>query len=113
MEDIRKTVRRNLANLMEGSKEFNSANKISAATKGAVGQTTVSNYLRQTYYGYPKLEHLESISKIFGLQTWHMLLPNLDVSNPPVILMSKAEQEFYAKMKEATKQLNKTEGVKQ
>lgn len=108
MEDIRKIVRENLTKLTKKKNAlYTSANAISLATNKAVGQTTISNYMRESYIGYPKLDHLETIAHLFGLHTWHLLLPNLDVENPPVILQSKIEQDFYAKMKEASKQLNK------
>jgi hypothetical protein len=108
MEDIRKIVRKNLLELTKRRNSlYKSANAISIATNKSIGQTTISNYMRESYIGYPKLDHLETIANLFGLQTWHLLLPNLDVENPPVILQSKAEQEFYSKMKEASKQLNK------
>lgn len=46
------------------------------------------------------IDVLDNIAEFFEVQTWHLLLMNLDVHNPPVILMTKVEQDFYQKMNE-------------
>lgn len=47
------------------------------------------------------LELIESVAHVFGLQAWQLLIAGLDPTNPPVFVMSKAEQTFYARMKNA------------
>jgi len=49
------------------------------------------------------LDVLGRIADCFHLQPWHMLVPGLDPANPPVIVLSKGEAAFYAKLKEATR----------
>lgn len=41
------------------------------------------------------LSTLDAISAHYGLQAWHLLLPKLDPRNPPVFLMTEAEQQVY------------------
>lgn len=64
---------------------------------------------RETAVG---VDVLDKIARFFEVQTWHLLLPNLDVDNPPVILISEVEQRFYKNMKAISKELQK-EGSKQ
>ena len=47
------------------------------------------------------LDTLEKISKRFELQPWHLLLPNLDPSNPPVAMMTETEVQLYRRLKRA------------
>lgn len=48
------------------------------------------------------LDHIESVSRAFGLAAYQLLLPNLNVKNPQVIRgATKGEEEFYASIREA------------
>lgn len=49
------------------------------------------------------IDTLQAIADKFDLQVWHLLLPNLDPKNPPVVLISDVEQKFYQSMKEGAK----------
>jgi hypothetical protein len=49
------------------------------------------------------MDVIEKIAIAFELQPWHLLVPNLDPRNPPVLLVSDVEQKFYASMKESAK----------
>lgn len=54
------------------------------------------------------LESLDMISKAYDLHVWQLLIPNLDITNPPMIAKdSDKQKEFYAKIKEAAKELAK------
>jgi hypothetical protein len=46
------------------------------------------------------LEVLDHIAEVFGLQSWHLLIPDLDPSNPPLVLISDVEKRFYASIKQ-------------
>lgn len=48
----------------------------------------------------PTLDVLESVAQAFGLHAWHLLIPDIDPNNPPVCAMSRAEREFYRKVRE-------------
>lgn len=45
------------------------------------------------------LEVLQSVARCFDLQAWHLLTPNLDPTNPPVIYLCREEASLYARMK--------------
>lgn len=47
------------------------------------------------------LDILERLAQVFGLQPWHLLVPGLDPSNPPVTHITEAERELYARIKRA------------
>jgi hypothetical protein len=55
------------------------------------------------------IDTLEAIAAKFDLQVWHLLLPNLDPKNPPVVLISDVEQKFYQSMKEGAKSFSAIE----
>jgi hypothetical protein len=45
------------------------------------------------------MDVIEKIADKFDLQPWHLLVPNLDPANPPLVLVSDVEQKFYASMR--------------
>lgn len=47
---------------------------------------------------------LDKISGFFGLQTWQLLVPELDPTNPPVYL-SKRQKEIMDNLKKSYKEL--------
>lgn len=47
----------------------------------------------------PTLDTMEDIAHACGLQPWQMLMPDIDLSNPPVFVMSKVEADLYARVK--------------
>jgi hypothetical protein len=51
------------------------------------------------------LDVLARVAILFDLHPFHLLLPNLDPANPPVMPMTPQEQEFYATLKTAFKRL--------
>ncbi len=54
------------------------------------------------------LESLDMICKAYDLHVWQLLIPKLDVTNPPLIAQdSEKQKEFYARIKEAAKELSK------
>lgn len=48
----------------------------------------------------PTVDMLEVIASAFGLHAWQMLIPKLDPKNPPVVVMSEAERQFYKRLEE-------------
>jgi len=56
-------------------------------------------------------QHLESLHKIAvanDLNVWQLLIPNLDISNPPLLSTESAiQKEFYDKIKAAALGLSK------
>lgn len=51
------------------------------------------------------IETLQDIADRAGLEPWHLLVPGLDVANPPLVALSEKEREFYAALKEAARSL--------
>jgi len=51
------------------------------------------------------LEVLDRIAAVFELEPWHLLVPSFDPKNPPVVSLSRAEREFYERMKDAANKL--------
>lgn len=52
------------------------------------------------------LDVLEKVAKVFNLQPWHLLTPNLDPSNPPVVHLTTRERELYERLRQAARELN-------
>ena len=51
---------------------------------------------------------IESVANVYRLQSWQLLVPNLEPSNPPVLReISDKEREFYEKIKMAAQELAK------
>lgn len=40
------------------------------------------------------------MGRAFDLHGWQMLIPELDPRNPPVVIMSVAERDFYRRLEE-------------
>ena len=51
----------------------------------------------------PSVEMLEKLARPFGLHAWQMLIPELDPRNPPVVVMSASERDFYRRLEELRK----------
>jgi hypothetical protein len=49
------------------------------------------------------LDVLEKVAAAFDLQAWHLLTPNLDPTNPPVIYLNRREAELYDRLRDAAK----------
>lgn len=52
------------------------------------------------------LESLEIIAKAHDLHVWQLLLPNLDISNPPMLAKDTEKQKvFYDKIKQVMNEM--------
>lgn len=51
------------------------------------------------------LDILEAVAEVFELQAWHLLTPNLDPSNPPVIYLTRAEADLYQRFRASARDL--------
>lgn len=75
------------------------------ARESGVGPGTATRIKEQsTSVG---LDVLQSVARCFELQAWHLLTPNLDPSNPPVIYLCREEAALYARMKSDLRELLK------
>ncbi len=53
------------------------------------------------------LDILDAVASAFGLQAWHLLTPDLDPKNPPVIWLTETERKLYATISSAATKLEK------
>jgi len=63
--------------------------------KSGVSQKTIHNLLNTSAEGQPRLDIIEKIANAFGLQLWHLCIPDL----PPELLKSKSIEkliEYYS-----------------
>lgn len=51
------------------------------------------------------IEVLEAVASVFDLQAWHLLTPNLDPRNPPVIYLSRSEAALYERFRASARDL--------
>lgn len=52
------------------------------------------------------LDTLQAVAEGYGLQPWHLLIPNLDPKNPPAIhQMTEQETQLYARLRGAAEEL--------
>jgi len=51
------------------------------------------------------IDTLEKLADVFHLQAWHLLTPNLDPSNPPVIWLTETEHKLYENLRSAARSL--------
>jgi hypothetical protein len=69
------------------------------AKSAHLDQKTVSRILNRSVA--TSVTAVESLAKIWGLQAWQLLFPDLDPSNPPVAPVTEAEKRFYEQIKKA------------
>jgi transcriptional regulator with XRE-family HTH domain len=51
------------------------------------------------------IETLDKIATAYGLQAWHLLVPGLDPSNPPVVWLTQPERDLYKRLKAAAEEV--------
>ena len=74
--------------------------------KTGIAQSTVGRILRQE--SSATLESIDALAKLYGLQSWQLLVHELDVSNPPMLERdSEKQREFYKHIKMAAQELVK------
>lgn len=98
--DPNETVAANLRALMlhAGMEKKGEPNQSELARASGANQRTVGRIL--AHEQSPTVEMLETIARAFGLHAWQLLIPGLDPANPPVVVMSEAERQFYRRLEE-------------
>lgn len=56
----------------------------------------------------PTLDTIHEISRLAGFQSWQMLLPDIDLDNPPMFTMTKVERDLYSRIREQLTNLPKS-----
>lgn len=94
----------NVASLMKH--KYGKENLTRLANDSGCGPGTVSRIkAQQTSVG---LDVLEKVAGVFDLQPWHLLTPDLDPENPPVIWLNREERALYARLKVIAAEVAKT-----
>ena len=98
--DPNETVAANLRALMlhAGMEKKGEPNQSDLARASGANQRTVGRILAREQS--PTVEMLETIARAFGLHAWQLLIPGLDPANPPVVVMSEAERQFYRRLED-------------
>lgn len=95
MKDIREILAINLKALMSLSSDCKSQLALSKRSK--VAQTTIGNYINQSYPGYPNLEQVEMLAHAFGLEAWNLLhhtMGNTEISKQEIGLYRRMRNTF-------------------
>lgn len=100
----REVLAENLRGLMQANPTYGTllALEKATATRGGgrkIGKTTLGNILAKTT---PiNLDYVEILAKVFGLDPWQMLVPNLRPENPQILRATGPEEEaLWAKLEE-------------
>ena len=80
------------------AKKDGEPNQSTLAKVSGADQRTIGRVLAQELS--PTVEMLEKLARAFGLHAWQMLIPDLDPRNPPAVVMSEAERQFYRRLEE-------------
>lgn len=94
-------ISKNLRALMIDSgmaKKDGEPNQSTLAKRSGADQRTIGRVLARELS--PTVDMLEKLARAFGLHAWQMLIPDLDPRNPPVVVMSEAERNFYRRLDE-------------
>ena len=101
MPDSKQILWENVSTLMVH--HWGKENLSELSRKAKVGLATCDRIKkRETSVG---TDVLEKVADVFGLQAWHLLTPNLDPANPPVIWLTKTERDLYENMRSAARML--------
>lgn len=80
------------------------SNPTALGKKAGVGQATIERILSDEGVD-ARIETVEKIAKVYGLQAWQLLVAGMDPANPPVLVpISKAERALYEGLKAAMKE---------
>jgi DNA-binding phage protein len=102
MIDLAVELAANLAALMAATEDLRT--QAAVGKRAGVDQRTVGRILNREHS--PNLLQIQKLAAAFGLQPWQLLVPHLDPANPPVVHLTQAERELYARVRRAARQLS-------
>lgn len=71
--------------------------------KTGMSQSTIGRVLKGEIA--TKIDTVDQLARVYGLNSWQILIENLDVKNPPLLQsISSKEIEFYKRIKAITKE---------
>ncbi len=104
--DIKRVVSANVQTLLDyaADRHLPYANAKALAGKAGLTPSTVGHILKCDTAA--KIDTLQAIAKVYKLEAWVLLIPNLDPSNPPVVPYTDAERALYWRIKEVAREFN-------
>ena len=104
----------NLDRLMAARPDLNGTPAVERATEligCKVGKSTVDRVLKsETPFN---LDHLDALAKVFKVDSWQLLVPNMQPTNPPVLRsIGQAEDQLYARIGMLVREAAKLEDEK-
>jgi transcriptional regulator with XRE-family HTH domain len=99
----RQTLSENLKALMAAHLSLNTFAKIVAA--GGPTNGTLDR-IRRMESG-ASIDQLDNLAKVFGLEPWQLLVPDLDPTNPPMLAhVTQRQLEMLERIRQAAKELS-------
>lgn len=94
--DIKDVLSRNLKALMDYH-AIKSQGELGRLSK--IDQTTIGRMLNKK--NAAQIDKIQAVAKVFDLDAWQMMVPNLDPSNPPVAQITAIERDLYERLRVA------------
>jgi hypothetical protein len=86
----------NIINLME----FHGILSNAALAKAAkIDASTVGRMINKKHAS--QIDRVQAVARVFELDAWQLLIPNLDPSNPPVAQLTAVERDLYDRLRTA------------
>lgn len=73
------------------------------AKRSGMDQTTVGRILNCKHS--PTLKQIDGLADAFGLLPWQLLVPSLDATNPPVVVLTSEERQLYDRLTTAAESI--------
>lgn len=98
----RAVLRQNISALLKS--KTGPTNPTALGKKAGVGQATIERILSDEGVD-ARIETVEKIAKVYGLEAWQLLVAGMVPDNPPVLVpISKAERALYDSLKAAMRE---------
>ena len=99
--DAARVLADNLRALMNRSAELPTQKAV--AKRSGMDQTTVGRILNCKHS--PTLKQIDGLADAFGLLPWQLLVPSLDATNPPVVVLTSEERQLYDRLTTAAESI--------
>ncbi len=104
----RAVLRQNVLKLLQS--KLGPTNPTALGKKAGVGQSAIVRILSPEGVD-ARIETVEAIAKVYGLEAWQLLVAGMTPDNPPVLVpISKAERQLYDSLRAAMQDLADKKG---
>jgi len=109
--DIKRVVSANVQTLLDyaADRHLPYANAKALAIKAGLQPSTIGHILKCETAA--KIDTLQAIAKVYKLEAWSLLIPNLDPSNPPVVPYTDTERALYWRIKSVAQEFARPGGL--